>query len=753
MTDEDNRLSSEEKNDHPSDTVTSHINERRVGLNTASNDSSTDTWDTIQKEISLEPENIAKWDSFFEILEEKIDALDKDEEYVRRKDFIKLGNEKYRSLLSKYPYLTSIWKNFSIFVFKYEGMEKSIDILRTSVEQFPRSLDLWLDYLSALITEYHGTIEVDKKNERKDYLRVQFDLAIDINGFNFHSDPLWDKYLEFEAAQGQGKESNIRYFYILLRANKTPLYQYARYYKETSEINKEFSLLDNFFMEPDKDALINKYLKLFKKNTEEEFSTVELHQIIDDYSYNIFLNTQSLVNELWTYESVLKFPDFSFNTIADIREESPKWMTYIEYEKSKYETADNDADKKFWYKSTISVIERSLVPNCTDYKFWLKYVDFVHHSFTTEQEKFEELRKIYERAIYRFVPSDDNHIRFHFIKFLMFYNKPKLALEYTMDLMKATGFSENKEGYQKNDYLTCISYALSIWNTLLSKQKLTEVLENIIQRYFDSGEKLRKQNAREEKSEEKESDVEEPDIRTFETSLNEQAICVVVNCYLTRLLDSRKPSTIIKIRKFYNKYRAEPALRISVKFWKFFVDFEGLVTHNTINLKKIISDIEYDTNLPKIIVDSFLDIARDILISNLPSVLESNANTGRSEELLLTNYSDESSSLVLAKGWRKRISDNNFLIQNLEDSKAAKQHGKQTSNQSLINKEDELLKLIKSHADHPGIPISQRPEITNSLIYEENWINLNDHEVPVPPLPSFKNVEKASLPINYPSET
>lgn len=752
MTDEESRVSSEEKNDYPSDTGTGHTNERRVGLITAPNDSS-DSWDTIQREISLEPENIAKWESFFETLEEKIDALDKDEEAVRRKDLIKLGNEKYQQLLYKYPYLTSIWKNFLIFVFKYEGMEKSIDILRMSVEQFPRSLDLWLDYLSALITEYDGTIEEDKKNERKNYLREQFDLAIDINGFHFHSDPLWDKYLEFEAAQGQGKEFNVKYFHILLRANKTPLYQYARYYKETSEINKEFSLHDNFYMEPDKDALINKYTKLFKKNSEEEFSTMELHQIIDDYSYNVFLNTQSLVNEIWTYESVLKFPDFSSNTISDIREEAPKWMTYIEYEKSKYEKAENEADQKFWYKSTISVIERSLVPNCTDHIFWLKYVDFVHHLSMIEQEKFEELKKIYERAIYRFVPSDNNQIRFHFIKFLMFYNKPKLALEYTIDLMKATGFSEKREGYQKNAYLVCISYILSIWNTLFNQQKLTEVLESIIQRYFDSGENFRKQNPREEKAEEKESDVEEHNIRAFENLLNEHAICVVVNCYLTRLLDSRKPSTIIKIRKFYNKYRLEPPLRKSVKFWKFFVDFEGLITHNTINLKKIILDIEYDTNLPKIIVDSFIDIARGIFVSNLPSVLESNANTGRSEEILLTNYSDESSSLVLDKSWRKRISDNNYLIQNMEDSKVAKQHGKHTPNQSLINKEDELLKLFKSHADHQGIPISQRPEITNSLIYEENWINLNENELRVPSLPSFKNVEKASLPINYPSET
>ena len=61
--------------------------------------------------------------------------------------------------------------------------------------------------------------------------------------------------------------------------------------------------------------------------------------------------------------------------------------------------------------------------------------------------------------------------------------------------------------------------------------------------------------------------------------------------------------------------------------------------------------------------------------------------------------------------------------------------------------------MTSKQIGHPGIFIDAVPQITNRLMLDGNDIDLTQENLSIPPLPMFKNVEKASQPIKYPSTT
>lgn len=154
--------------------------------------------------------------------------------------------------------------------------------------------------------------------------------------------------------------------------------------------------------------------------------------------------------------------------------------------------------------------------------------------------------------------------------------------------------------------------------------------------------------------------------------------------------------------------------------------------------------------MPKAILDSFIDLNYEIVSANLSEIFDNNANTGRSDDTLIMYDNDISESLIVNSSGRKRLSNNNYIIQELEEAKLAKSQNKYESGQPLVNREEELLKIIRKHADHPGILVDHTPEISNKIMNEGNWVSLDKDVVDVPNFPTFKNVEKASLPIVYP---
>ena len=91
--------------------------------------------------------------------------------------------------------------------------------------------------------------------------------------------------IEFETNQLKQSKELLE---LYLRVIKIPLYQYAQYYNQFSEINKQFEI-QQIITSSDQ---LNQYVNEFGKNHLDDLSLLEKHQIIDDFTASIFSNTK-----------------------------------------------------------------------------------------------------------------------------------------------------------------------------------------------------------------------------------------------------------------------------------------------------------------------------------------------------------------------------------------------------------------------------------------------------------------------------
>lgn len=670
----------------------------------------------LQLEVEQDPNNFKKWTSLFDAFEshiqENVDKLDS-----MGDDFKSLVNKSYQEIVSRFPYLTEIWKAWLIIEFKLNGTESSIRILQKSVETFPYSVDLWVDYLSAQISQY--TSSPDDESLR--FIRYLYSQAIDLNGRHFTSHGLWDKIIEFEKSLNP---KSIELLQVLLKVIKIPLYQYAQYYNQFVEINKDFPVQD--IIDENK---IKEYIIQFQKSSLDEFSLVEKHQIIDDFSYAIFRNTQDTVNEKWTFESSLSIQYFSLDNLKEMENEFTKWTTYLDHEIQKinqYQTSTDIVPSilESQFAGVVNLFERALVPNCFNSNLWLKYLAFLN--ILKVDDKFELMKNVYDKAVSSFIPLDDNIIRFSYAKFLLKHDKVDLASEYLFDLIKLFSGSTI---YLKQQYIQSLTTMIDIWSQVVSHSKLVNLLEDIINEYFGREKSKRRNEGKTETDSTEAQDTFKLDSKytnLLSKLLNDEGICAIILKYLSLL---KTDNQVLKSRQFFNQFYAENALKKSIGFWKFFIDFEGLSQHNIDNLRSILHYIQMKTQLPKSVVDSMIDLCYDIIGANL-------SHTKRFDDILVKRDNDTSNSLLQNKSARYRLIANNYIVKQTEGH--------------FNDQEGEFLKVARKHAGHPGIFTEATPEITNQIMNDGNWIKLTDTNLQIPPFPTFKNVEKASLGIKYP---
>lgn len=670
---------------------------------------SLEPWDILKKEVDLTPNDISLWDKLFALLEETFTTNFDGGQASISPSFKSFAFDAYTELLTRFPYLTSYWKKFLIFEYKLNGIDASIKVLSDSVDSFPNSISLWADYLTALTGKEEGD------SDHVDFVRTQFQVALKINGFHFLSHLIWDKLFEFEEKLGGDP------FWLYLKVIKIPLYSYAKYYQKFTEINKKYTLEEFFSAEPEpsRGEIIQEYLTKFNKETLDSFSMVETHQVIDDWSYKVFAATQAKVNAKWQYESLLTFPEFNLDAVSleGISKEYDNWVTYINYEISCLKEDDSRAQRKI----VTNLFERALIPNCLNYRLWLKYIAFLNKYESEGEEenlKFEKIDKIYSNAINKFVPlsdpkEDTNFIRFNYVYFLKSFKKDIEARDFLISIVQTF-----QKEYRKEDYLKGIELLIDLCDIDLNE---------IIEKYFHLDDRHKQAP-----NLHKEPKVESSPIQdVFYNLLSNDSIGLIVNKYLINL----DPSII---RPFFNKYYEKEPLESNLAFWSFYVKFEGIIKHNIPNLLKIMSHIKKESKLPKQFIDALIEIEYDIILSNYQYILElNNSKGGRTDDTIILKDNEVSNSLAINQSWKNRLANINFQVQDL-------------STKTKFNKEDEFNKILRNKVGHAGVVIESSPEITNSLIYSGKWIDLNSSKLEMPDFPTFKNVEKASLPIQYP---
>lgn len=734
-------------------------------------------YNMLKKEVDQEPNNIDKWDELFKALDQHLDEMYGMGKKDIDDDFKTFVLKCYNQLCNRFPYLTNYWKNFLIIEYKLNGVDRSIDILAHSISACPYSIDLWADYLSALVSQYDISQDNGTLSEKLAFIRDQFEDSLSYNEYHFMSHPIWDRYLDFESSVN-GEEKNRRLLVICMRAIKIALYNYAEYYKRFTEISKLFSIKELIGIDEEFDSMVKEYSNEAGIDRIENLTIADEHKILDEYSYTIFARTQRSVNEKWKFESELSMTEFSLRHIGDIESELKIWLEYLDFEITKYNAIlEGDGNKKGQSKLVHNLFERSLIPNCLDSKLWLKFISFIFYSENDEEEKCTKLEAIYDRANFKFVPVNDNNVRSSYQLFLLKYNKFSQCMDYSFDLLRMLGGFKNNSYIFKEGYLETMNSILNIWTKVISKDRMVNVLEELVYPFLNREElntkkehilltkdSIEHEDLNASSNENQVGDEEESTVHTEEAIIfsnnyprmlyeliNDTSVSLVV-CYYLQYLWLNFENLAKKIRKFFNEFYRSPPLQNSVRFWYFFVQYEGSVQHNMANLRVIIRYIKENTQLPKTAIDGILSLHYDILSANSAEALKLNSNTVRNENSLIHLDNDISNSLVLNASARRRLSKHNYAIHISDQDKNARQQPRGLNKgKSGSNRDEDLLKLAKRHSDHPGILNEHAPEITNSLLRQDHFVKLNDPNITVPPFPTFKNVEKASVPVSYPS--
>lgn len=260
----------------------------------------------------------------------------------------------FETVLSRFPLLFGYWKRFTAVQYQLNGLQSSIEVLSQAVDIFPNSLELWCDYLNVLIAN---------NPEKVDQIRVNFQIAKGLVGLQFLSHPFWDKYIKFETDQQNWE--NLATIYR--EVSHVPLHQYSKYYTAY----KEFAQSNNSI-------------------------TVKGEEIDQ-----IFLGTQKLVNQIWTYESQITQSFFNLSPLD--QKQLDNWDQYLTF------AIESDAVSD---ELTKTLFRRCLIP-CRNYEhFWLRFTGWLEDNCDVDTTL-----ELYERAINR-LPVEMLALRMKYLDFL-----------------------------------------------------------------------------------------------------------------------------------------------------------------------------------------------------------------------------------------------------------------------------------------------------------------------------------------------
>lgn len=192
------------------------------------------------------------------------------------------------------------------------------------------------------------------------------------------------------------------------------MHQYARYFERYRQLAQTRSLAE--LAPEDVIARFRTELEAASSHAGSPKAEAEIDRDlrlrVDAYHLEVFSKTQTETTKRWTYESEIKRPYFHVTELDDSQLEN--WRKYLDFEE-----AEGSFDRiQFLY-------ERCLV-TCANYdEFWLRYARWM----SAQANKEEEVRIIYQRASYIFVPIALPAIRLHYAYFEEMVGRTEVAKE------------------------------------------------------------------------------------------------------------------------------------------------------------------------------------------------------------------------------------------------------------------------------------------------------------------------------------
>ncbi|BCS21051.1 putative mRNA splicing protein (Prp39) [Aspergillus puulaauensis] len=351
----------------------------------------------LETELLDDPDNFESW----ERLVRGAEALEGGVNRNSNPQAITTVRNAYDRFLAKFPLLFGYWKKYADLEFSITGTEAADMVYERGIASISSSVDLWTNYCTFKAETSHDT----------DIIRELFERGANCVGLDFLSHPFWDKYIEYE----ERVEAFDKIFGILGRVIEIPMHQYARYFERYRQLAQmrplaelaSHDLLSQFRAELD--AAAGQVPPGAKADAEIER---DLRLRVDSHHLEIFSTTQTETTKRWTYESEIKRPYFHVTELDE--GQLVNWRKYLDFE----ETEGSYSRTQFLY-------ERCLV-TCAHYdEFWQRYARWM----SAQPGKEEEVRNIYQRASYLYVPIANPATRLQYAYFEEMSGRVSVAKE------------------------------------------------------------------------------------------------------------------------------------------------------------------------------------------------------------------------------------------------------------------------------------------------------------------------------------
>ncbi|KAJ5774121.1 MRNA splicing protein (Prp39) [Penicillium paradoxum] len=357
----------------------------------------------FEAELHDDPDNFETWEKLVRAAE----ALEGGINRNSNPQAITTVRAIYDRFLAKFPLLFGYWKKYADLEFSIAGTEAAEMTYERGIASISPSVDLWANYCSFKTETSHDS----------DIIRELFERGASSVGLDFLAHPFWDKYIEFE----ERLEAHDKIFAILGRVIHIPMHQYARYFERYRQMAQTRPLAELAPAETmaafraEIEAALSQSVAGPKADAEIER---DLRLRVDSHHLEIFTNTQTETTKRWTFESEIKRPYFHVTELDE--GQLANWKKYLDFE----EAEGSFPRIQFLY-------ERSLV-TCAHYdEFWLRYARWM----AAQPDKEDEVRIIYQRAAYLYVPIANPTVRLHYAYFEEMSDRVDVAKDIHMAIL------------------------------------------------------------------------------------------------------------------------------------------------------------------------------------------------------------------------------------------------------------------------------------------------------------------------------
>ncbi|XP_051274948.1 pre-mRNA-processing factor 39 isoform X1 [Dicentrarchus labrax] len=350
-------------------------------------------------------------------------------QYCEQESHITASRRALEAFLARYPLCYGYWKKFADLERRAGYNNKAEEVCVQGLQLIPLSVDLWIHYINLLL----GTLDMNLP-ESPTRIRRVFEDAVQAAGLDFHSDRLWDLYIEWEKEQGNMKNATA----VLDRVLKVPTQLYNTHYDKFKEhLNghepkdvlppEEYEELRTLCRQSQKAERAEQAQEEEEERppgeeepaTPEGTDTEELMQKIREQVLvsrdKVYQDNEGEVRKRWHLEDAIKRPYFHVKPLDRLQLRA--WHTYLDWEIAQLnketrdpsqdpseaategsevtaqpqEASEDAADAHDDHRVRI-LFERCLIACALYEEFWTRYTQYL------ELQSVDEARAVFHRA-------------------------------------------------------------------------------------------------------------------------------------------------------------------------------------------------------------------------------------------------------------------------------------------------------------------------------------------------------------------